>query len=264
MRNMQVLCGIRERPPHHRFEVNHYACFQVNHVIGGHVRLYVRDSDILLEPGETYVLPWGCSPRLVHGDEPFAAVYASLYGERRQYPEHFRGEVAVLPISREIDALAQVIRHEVDRPGRDSRLLLEHLGWSLACVGNRLRLSHQQDARHLREPEYWAERVRHIIEGTVHTRRPLNEALAELPLSYRQLARHFEAVAGCGPKDYQLACILRHARHLLRHTDLPVTVIALDLGFSSSQSFSTLFQRRVGVSPTAYRRAPSEANATEE
>jgi AraC-like DNA-binding protein len=242
--------------------VGFYDCFQVNCVLRGRIRLHVREHDIVLGPGDAYVLPWGCAPALEHGDEPFAAAYVSLYGTAGEYPDGFRGSVAALPPSNSLDALASLVCAEAQSPGPDSGLLLEHLGWSIAFVANRLRLAHSAEANQKRGAEYWAERVRQVIEGTVHSRRTLGDALADLPLSYRQLTRHFEKVIGCGPKDYQLACILRHARHLLRRTDLPVTVIALDLGFSSPQSFSTLFQRHVGVPPTVFRRQSAEADAS--
>src|SRR5262249_811967 len=47
---------------------------------------------------------------------------------------------------------------------------------------------------------------------------------------------------------------LARARHLLATTNRSVTDVCLDVGFSSLGSFSHLFSRTVGVSPSAYRR----------
>jgi AraC-like DNA-binding protein len=43
------------------------------------------------------------------------------------------------------------------------------------------------------------------------------------------------------------------AKYLLREPDRPITAIALDLGFSSSQYFATVFKKLVGLTPGEYR-----------
>jgi AraC family L-rhamnose operon transcriptional activator RhaR/AraC family L-rhamnose operon regulatory protein RhaS len=44
---------------------------------------------------------------------------------------------------------------------------------------------------------------------------------------------------------------------LLRTTDLPVTRIALDAGFSDPNYFSRQFRKVMGISPSEYRRRES-------
>ena len=53
--------------------------------------------------------------------------------------------------------------------------------------------------------------------------------------------------------DYLARLRVRRAKALLRNGRLPVTRIAFDLGFSSSQYFATFFKRFAGFTPTAYR-----------
>ncbi|HRE26246.1 MAG TPA: ATP-binding protein, partial [Anaerolineales bacterium] len=48
---------------------------------------------------------------------------------------------------------------------------------------------------------------------------------------------------------------IRQAAELLRATDAPITQIALQVGFSDSAHFARTFQREMGVTPKAYRRA---------
>lgn len=52
---------------------------------------------------------------------------------------------------------------------------------------------------------------------------------------------------------------LRRAGELLLADDRPVTAIAFDLGFASSQHFATAFKRASGFAPTAYRRQHMDA-----
>ena len=48
---------------------------------------------------------------------------------------------------------------------------------------------------------------------------------------------------------------IERAKHVLAVSDFSVTDVCMEVGFTSLGSFSDLFARRVGASPTAYRRA---------
>jgi len=66
--------------------------------------------------------------------------------------------------------------------------------------------------------------------------------------------RKFEAVFGTTPHQFRVAERLDRAKRLLTTGEYPVTEVCLEVGFSSLGSFSDLFRRRVGVSPSEYRR----------
>ena len=90
------------------------------------------------------------------------------------------------------------------------------------------------------------------------------EALARTAhVSPRHFSRSFRSTFGETPHQYLLTRRLERARHLLRTTELSVAEVCLEVGFTSVGSFTTTFRRRVGVSPTEYRRAnpgPSAAD----
>ena len=67
----------------------------------------------------------------------------------------------------------------------------------------------------------------------------------------------FRMLAGLPPRQFQLACRIDAARELLTATDLPVTDIAMRLGFCSSQYFANLFRRHTGTTPRACREGHS-------
>lgn len=58
---------------------------------------------------------------------------------------------------------------------------------------------------------------------------------------------------GRSPRWYVLASRLDRARSMLASTSLPVTHVALDNGFSSSQHFSSAFRKLYGESPSEFR-----------
>ena len=54
---------------------------------------------------------------------------------------------------------------------------------------------------------------------------------------------------------------LEAARGLLEKTSRPVTDIAFEVGFNSSQYFSTVFLQYTGLTPTGYRNREAERAA---
>ena len=67
--------------------------------------------------------------------------------------------------------------------------------------------------------------------------------------------RRFAAVFGATPHQVRIAARLERARHLLARGDHSVTEVCMAVGFTSLGSFSALFTRRVGETPSAYRRS---------
>jgi AraC-like DNA-binding protein len=77
-------------------------------------------------------------------------------------------------------------------------------------------------------------------------------------LSPFHLHRHFRRTFGETPQAYRRRRRLERAAQALRSTDQPVTEVALDAGFSSLGSFSSLFKRRYGASPLGYRQGKGQ------
>lgn len=75
--------------------------------------------------------------------------------------------------------------------------------------------------------------------------------LLALPLD--TFARQFRATTGLPPYAYVIKRRVEQAESLLRGTDMPISEIALALGFSSQSHFTTTFRRGMGLTPQVYR-----------
>jgi AraC-like DNA-binding protein len=73
-------------------------------------------------------------------------------------------------------------------------------------------------------------------------------------MSPYHFTRLFKAVFGETPKQCQLNARLEKAKQVLLATDTSITDICIEAGFSSLGTFSYVFARRVGMTPTSYRR----------
>ncbi|WP_274864133.1 helix-turn-helix domain-containing protein [Serratia marcescens] len=98
-----------------------------------------------------------------------------------------------------------------------------------------------------------ARRVREYIAS--HLDRPL--LLADLAvqagLSEYHFARMFKHSTGLAPHQFVMRARLQRAEQLLRHSQQPITEIALACGFSSASHFSNRFKAAYGFAPLQVR-----------
>ncbi|USI73460.1 GlxA family transcriptional regulator [Sphingomonas morindae] len=88
-----------------------------------------------------------------------------------------------------------------------------------------------------------------------HMQEPLPvDRLAEIAgTSPRSLARMFTAELALTPHEFVEGVRIDYARNLLEATDKPLKVIAFECGFGGAEQMRVVFQKRLGVSPAAYR-----------
>ena len=82
----------------------------------------------------------------------------------------------------------------------------------------------------------------------------LDVVAREAAMSPFHFIRQFRAVFGQTPHQFRIHARVERARHLLALERGSVTDVCMEVGFSSVGSFSDLFERRVGMRPSIYRR----------
>lgn len=102
----------------------------------------------------------------------------------------------------------------------------------------------------------WAERrCLELMRARLGEDISLDELAAEAQLSPFHFARMFKQSVGIPPRAYLTRLRLEKACDLLERTDLPVTEIALEVGYSSNQVLARVFVKHRRMSPSSYRRA---------
>jgi len=80
----------------------------------------------------------------------------------------------------------------------------------------------------------------------------LVELAAEAKLSLSRFKRKFKAEIGIAPHDYILRCKIEAAKRMLCERGMSVTDTAMELGFSSSQYFATVFRKFTRQTPVEF------------
>lgn len=101
----------------------------------------------------------------------------------------------------------------------------------------------------------WAERRSiELLRSKIDQDISLEELASEARLSPFHFARMFKRSVGVPPRVYFTQLRMEKASDLLETTDLSITEISLEVGYSSSQVFARVFLKYKRMTPTDYRR----------
>ena len=141
-----------------------------------------------------------------------------------------------------------------DRPGRDIGLRLALDGVVLAAS----RLLAGATARILVPIPAEILAAQRLLQDSCQRPWRLRTLAAAVQLSASHLGALFRTHLGIAPHAYLQQCRLERAREFLVRSDAPITAIALEVGFSSSQHFAKAFKAATGRNARSFRSRPQE------
>ena len=158
----------------------------------------------------------------------------------------------VTPLLRELIVRAVAVPERYDEEGGDGllmRLLVSEIRRLAPCALD-LPLPESPDLSELCER----------ILADLSERRPCGSDAADMDTSTRTLYRRFLRETGISFARWkQQARLLESIRRLAE--GVPVTTVAVDLGYESPSAFSTMFRRSLGIAPRAFlANAPEKAS----
>jgi AraC family transcriptional regulator len=156
-----------------------------------------------------------------------------------------------------IDQAVQWMGLEATSPGFASPLLLESLSSVIAVEIARHFMQNDGGLRvRTRDGKLIPSHLKRIIDyidSSSHKCPTIDEIAAVCDISSAHLRRAFKNTTGHTIHDYVEDVRLSKARALLSETDLPLKEISYRLGFAASSTFSSVFRKAQGETPSGYR-----------
>ncbi|MFH5835487.1 response regulator [Proteiniclasticum sp. C24MP] len=103
----------------------------------------------------------------------------------------------------------------------------------------------------------------HFIEKHLTNSLTLESAASYMNISTHYFSKLFKSEVGENFIDYVTAKKVERAKELIMDTDLPLNVLAFELGFNEANYFSKVFKKKTGVTPSQYRKEVEEKAAEE-
>ncbi len=144
------------------------------------------------------------------------------------------------------ESIAKHTGHEVMRQNLAGMLVTEIFRRSWSNL-HELRDGTEEQLRLRRAADFLREQ--YMLPITVH------DAATAAGMSLSHFIRSFREYSGKTPYAFLTDIRMARALEKLRQSDLSVTRVAFACGFTNPGHFSTLFRRRLGVSPTDYRKS---------
>jgi AraC-like DNA-binding protein len=212
-----------------------------------------------LHAGDAYLSPPGARHRVVnrgtdqsHSRFVRFALEPVLRRQRQIRSQWDLSDCLLLRQARELDApFVQMIREvSFQRPFRDEGLRLSLDALAIAVA--RLRSGVTETSMAL-VPEAVLE-AQALLDGSCERPWSVRELSSRVRLSSSHLLALFRIHLGSSPHRYLLQARIARARGLLATSDAPITAIALETGFSSSQHFAKAFKAITGMTPREHRK----------
>ena len=133
-------------------------------------------------------------------------------------------------------------------------ILLEYL--ALAMETSKAK-TQRAPVRKMYSPEVYVQKAISFIDMNYATIR-VGDIVRYIGLTRSYFATIFRKHTGVSPQEYLLQCRFRNGVRLLTETDLPIQVIAEQIGYEDPLNFSKAFKKVYEQSPTAYRKKVQE------
>lgn len=248
---------------------------EFSYVLQGSVTLHVPNKSYVFNKGEGYFLNTNVLG-MVEGDSEcimdthlihptlLGGHFRSIYEQKYLNPVLQNRKIEVIELRGETKAQSQIL----DKVQKASRICIqENTEFQIRNIFSEIWMLLLEEISNLKEPEHFTysinqERILTMlsyIQENYSEKLTLEMIASSATISTREALRCFQACIGQTPFEYLLSHRVEMAKKFLKSTNLSVTDIALQTGFSNSAYFSKIFKRTCRMTPLAYRKEIREA-----
>lgn len=252
-------CGTQRCLPDYAFPRCAREGYHLHVVLSGRGKYTVGDQTYSIQGGQLFLIK-DMEEVFYQADsqDPWSYVWVTFKGVRAgEYLEMagFTRGVYVLPCNVDATEFQRLALDILDRQYVRVSSKVARFGLALQFLALAIESWEKTGAArrpNLSADEYVEYAVQFIRSNYRHLK--ISEVAEYIGINRTYLSEIFSRKMYMSPQEYLLQVRMGKARELLRQTNLPVNVIAREIGYEDQLSFSKIFRKRFGVSPMQYRR----------
>lgn len=227
-----------------------YNSFGLYGVLKGEVVLNIKNKTYKAHAGDTLFFSQEDAHTVVNGgDVPYEAYFLYLYGpEVKGFYDSFQSKFGYVMTGFIPPSLADAVQQitTMIQSGDENKYLISSLLYNL--LTELLQKCDVSDGR-----DGITDAIKYVME---HYKEKITlDTLSSMAFMDKfYFIRQFHSLTGYTPKEYQNELRLNEALSLLKNTDLSVTAIANEVGFSDARGLISLIKSKKGCSPSQLRK----------
>ncbi len=261
-----VYCGWEQCDSGHRFGPNKRFTYLIHLIEGGKGVLEMNNQEYYLEKGDVFFIPAGREAWYeADKDSPWSYRWIGFEGIDAEVCCARAGLSFKNPVRR-IKCM-KAVEFCIEGMLKDPHILPEnnlYRNGLLQILFGELIYDYRRQCQEEGEipPEYksgsaYVEHAAEYIAANYGRHLTINELADMIGVNRSYLATNFKKCKGCSPQEYLLNVRVEHAKSLLLKTNIQISEVAAKVGYSDPLSFSKIFKRKTGYSPTQYKEIKS-------
>ncbi|MBQ3417312.1 MAG: helix-turn-helix domain-containing protein [Ruminococcus sp.] len=258
-----IACGIERCDPGISFGPELRDCYHLHAVLSGTGTLYAGGKEFHPHVGQLFLLKDNeVVQYTADKKDPWCYCWVTYNGiEAKKLSEEIGFTDGVYCIDSKIDTYRfyELVTKMHEKPQMNHINDLRRRGILLEYLAMAMEASANSAAEHKYEysTEVYIQRAQNLINLNYATIR-VSDVVEYIGFTRSYFTTIFTKAVGMSPQEYIIKCRLENSAKLLTHTKLSVQTIASKVGYDDQLTFSRIFRRHYGVSPTGYRAQQDE------
>ena len=240
--------------PHMHFHATH----ELYYLVKGKTNFFIGNEIFLLEPGDMVFIPKFVYHKTDNGDNTYVERLRLVFddafaGEEGQKYINQLKTRKLLKISAENQPLFQNIFQQIESEEKSKQpgyTEMEQLCFQQLLILISRYCPEENSA--LSEPFTLVQCIAKDISENYNTDLSLEALAKKYAISTSHLSRLFKSITGVGLNEYINISRITAAEKLISGTDISITQIATQCGFTGSSYFSAIFKKFKGITPKRY------------
>ena len=254
-------CGIQRCLPGYAYPHNRREGYHLHVVLSGRGVLKAEGKEYHIHKGQMFLLREG-QDLFYQADEedPWYYVWITYCGEyaaRCMAYAGFPEGVYVQDCHLDPNAFFEVVTEILERPYLKTSSEFYRMSLAMQFLSLAIESREKSDeAAHQRRDMSAEDYVNYAVKliDSNYSGIRIGEVADYVGVNRTYLTSIFRARMHMSPQEYLMQVRMTHGRELLLNTDLPINVVAQEVGYHDQLAFSKIFRKKYGLSPEQYRK----------